>query len=135
MNRELKFRIWCKMMQRWLCEDSQFLQMDGKKVHAAPWSTIEFDLPNENYIVQQYTGLKDKNGVDIFEGDLVRYSTAEYSMIAPVVFSPFGNGFVLDSSGRHLIGDSKYGDYIAILPLIVSNRATYEVVGNIFENE
>ena len=63
MNRELKFRIWCKTMQLWLCEDSQFLQMDGKRVHAASWSTIEFDLPNENYIIQQYTGLKDSKGV------------------------------------------------------------------------
>ena len=70
--REIKFRVWDNLMKLWLCEDSQYLQMDGKKVHAASWSTIKWDIPSDQYIIQQYTGLLDKNGKEIYEGDILR---------------------------------------------------------------
>lgn len=111
MNREIKFRIWCKMMQRWLCEDSQFLQMDGKKVHAAPWSTIEFDLPNENYIVQQYTGLKDKNGKEIYEGDILMPDSID--------------GIWPEQQNGVLVKDIRQP---------FANAHLFKIVGNIFEN-
>jgi uncharacterized phage protein (TIGR01671 family) len=70
--REIKFRVWDNLIKLWLCEDSQYLQMDGKKVHSASWSTIKWDIPSDQYVIQQYTGLLDKNGKEIYEGDIIR---------------------------------------------------------------
>jgi uncharacterized phage protein (TIGR01671 family) len=134
MNRELKFRAFYQKklyMQEYCGGFSYFIHNDSD---ALTLEDIFVAAERQKCIIQQYTGLKDKNGIPIFEGDLVRYSTAEYSTTAPVIFSPFGYGFVLDSSGRHAIGDSKYGDYLPLLSSIVQDeRISYEVIGNIFE--
>ena len=166
MNREIKFRIWDKQNKKWL-ENSSSLHCNsnwticpftgnvvdyvetcdenGENFSASPANDYYWEdgklIKEPRYITQQYTGLKDKNGKEIYEGDLIRYEKEytpldKYSIIAPVVFSPFGYGFVIDSSGRHSIGDSKYGDYIPLLsPIVMEKKVTYEVVGNIFENK
>ena len=136
MNREIKFRIWDKKNNIFIYEWDASHKRLAISLNGLVYSGMYDDvLPENDYTIQQYTGLKDKNGKEIYEGDIVRYSTAEYSITAPVVFSPFGYGFVLDSSGRHGIGDSKYGDYISLIsPIVSDEKITYEVVGNIFEN-
>jgi len=136
MNRELKFRIWDKKNNIFIYEWDASHKRLAISLNGLVYSGMYDDvLPENDYTIQQYTGLKDKNGKEIYEGDIVRYSTANYSTDAPVVFSPFGYGFVLDSSGRHGIGDSKYGDYISLIsPIVSDEKITYEVVGNIFEN-
>jgi uncharacterized phage protein (TIGR01671 family) len=117
--RQIKFRIWNTLMKLWLCEDSQYLQMDGKKVHAAPWSTMEWDIPSEQYVIQQFTGLKDSKVKDIYEGDIVRY---ELDGIVYTQTVEWGN------NGWEMIDTRLYST-----PLI-TNLPNFEVVGNIFEN-
>jgi uncharacterized phage protein (TIGR01671 family) len=135
MNR-LKFRAWITPWGGDSQPHMKYIEDLQLHVYFGNWERGGY----KDAVFQQYTGLKDKNGNEIYEGDLVRYekeyTSTKYSIIAPVVFSPFGHGFVLDSSGRHGIGDSKYGDYIPLLSsMIEDKKITYEVVGNIFKNK
>jgi uncharacterized phage protein (TIGR01671 family) len=112
-------------MKRWWCEDSQYLQMDGKKIHPAPWSTLSADLPDEHIVIQQYTGLKDTNGKDIYEGDIIQLEGS------PISYSIEWDKYQWAINAHGALG---YDPDWNIQPF---NHCVYEraiVVGNIFEN-
>jgi len=122
--RTLKFRVWGKIMKRWWCEDSQYLQMDGKKIHPAPWSTLSADLPDEHIVIQQYTGLKDTNGKDIYEGDIIQLEGS------PISYSIEWDKYQWAINAHGALG---YDPDWNLQPF---NHCVYEraiVVGNIFE--
>lgn len=77
MNREIKFRVYIPDHEK-LCY----------------FNLTHFDysdryLSQHLYPVQQYTGLKDKNGVEIYEGDIVKATSDQYkneNFVGKVIF-------------------------------------------------
>ncbi len=121
-NRKLKFRVWNRKKEEMLKPFHLLQYMDASERYQQEMC----DAYGEDVVLMQYTGLKDKNGVEIYEGDVVKY------VVNPHYEFENGKrtGVVKFEDGRFtpLPGHTHSDD------LSDFENDKFEVIGNIYEN-
>lgn len=124
-----KFRAWLKdekEMQNVLAFDTRghsFLGIEGTHVTVDGWCD-NFEVGKQAELMQS-TGLKDKNGVEIFEGDIL---VNQYGNVGYVAYLQQEAGFVVvKKKSDYRLGHRNTGESYD-----VSNN--HEVIGNIHSN-
>jgi uncharacterized phage protein (TIGR01671 family) len=113
--REIKFRAFNEQINR-----MEYFGLGD----SVPYYYKDENSAATKYEVMQYTGLLDKNGKEIYEGDIVKYTSDDDS----------------EKTVYNCIGEVKFGDaefYIGnydSLPQPCLNKCI-EVIGNIYENQ
>ena len=118
--REIKFRAWDKESKRF----TNYALLDDKAMffekHLGTWK------PSTNrFTLMQYTGLKDKNGKEIYEGDIVK--TSNYGTGNRVNHRGYDLFNIIFKDGAFRL-DSKYRAYF------LNDGFHCEIIGNIYEN-
>jgi uncharacterized phage protein (TIGR01671 family) len=123
--REIKFRAWDKKELDMIygvlpLSDGTFL-IENSNSNKFVDVYCDDNIPPNNYVIQQYTGLKDKNGKEIYEGDIIEYED--------VCVDGGGDGEI----HQLFIEDLRTAFFFGISNKFVESK-NIEVIGNIYEN-
>lgn len=147
MSREIKFRVWLKGQMVYITpDDDYFIDGDGKLVKVEQIENGCNYQGFEDYEcnLMQYTGLKDKHGTEIFEGDILKCKCWDKRKSSIDGFDPLGEtpyfyrNSVIEWWRSHCnlgyrLRDGK-GKTLMIKPSSL-NAMEVEVIGNIYEHK
>lgn len=124
--RAIKFRAWDKEQHKMLFNEERGIALSGKLYNESDDWFYAFDDRKGSYEgkdieLMQYTGLKDKNGKDIYEGDILKHQIWSYTAVK-VIWDDCMFRVITVKGEEHN------------LPLVSLQTNSCEVIGNVYEN-
>jgi uncharacterized phage protein (TIGR01671 family) len=110
MNRPIKFRVWDFFHKQWITGAA--IELNGCIINTS------FAEPETNCVALQYTGLTDKNGKEIYEGDIIHLKFGELNANLVVKWDKYMGLKYHNGGWTSLVHVDTHG----------------EVIGNKFEN-
>ena len=131
--REIKCRAWDKRNKKWICPPSY--TYGEMKIAGEIYEHIDYlvvgipDMKNPNIEICQYTGLHDKGGKEIYEGDILKYKDRIFDI-------GWCNGGFKIMEMKSMLDGAVDGWFNEILGSCQCNGAIeeIEIIGNIYEN-
>ena len=130
MSREIKYRAWLKEEKKMV--NVETIDFSEKSIqYLEKNEIIDAYLLRTKFLedveIMQYTGLKDKNGKEIYERDILKYKFPYDRRLKHVSLVKF-----IETEASFGLKDI-YGNEIPLYRITANNY--FEVVGNIYENE
>ncbi|AND84034.1 hypothetical protein GTH52_08230 [Clostridium tyrobutyricum] len=117
--RKFKFRIWDRENKKFCISDNPYPK---------GYSDTE-----DRYIVTEFTGLKDKSGNNIYEGDIIGINKEKSSLKLPVKFGRYSFGKYIGDCGEISEDTELYGFYVENEYLYIQMlKENVVIVDNIF---
>lgn len=116
MNRQIKFRAWIPSSKEMINGGLMIGNFGEGEGSVVVDTRLQEGEALKGLIWMQFTGLKDKNRKEIYEGDILKDIMGNWEVM-----------FWRGAFGMEL-GDRK-------TPLCINNMENYEIIGNIFENK
>ena len=119
-----KFRAWDKVFKEMVQVNALVLDKQVVKVTYKNGNVAKEDM--KEYELMQSTGLKDKNGKEVFEGDILSIETDEG------IFNV--NIFWDDKHALFMFESEIHNEKELLAELVEDNTYPFEIIGNIYEN-
>lgn len=128
-----KFRAWDKEENLWIKVASLVFDEEGELWYLSPvmddFNPVYYENElGQTWEIMQSTGLKDKNGVEIFEGDVLLHTSSSVNY-SDTYWHSYVQVYRMDSGAYRIKGKHIYDTEL------MSARNRLEVVGNIYQNQ